>query len=432
MLIPKVTVDVNDNKKHFEELQKYAVLGPIALELSIQDGFNMKEISLYLKDYLFAFDCIISLNGGQQPQEKVVELVAELLNAGALFVYINIADDKLLYMLGEEIPETGHQRIFLPTSATGEFSPGGRVESLSSEDRINRLEIPFVSKNTYRIYDIQVSAPLEEDELKNMVRVGHRESEPEKHDTPIHIFYPILFLTSELYAKSFVSCLKPSTENRTLWPTIVADELNEAIGLVYSSEESIVHAVSTGWATYFSRSRNKLWVKGESSGNKQKLLKISFDCDADALKFNVKPDEVKNKFCHQGTYSCFSNFGNFGNLEDNFGVNGLFRLLKERQRSAPEGSYTARLFSDKKLLQNKILEEGQELIEAFDESPHRVESEFGDLLYFGLVACCLGKGELTGVIRELDQRHLKIKRRPGNSKQHRIEAAKQILEGGSK
>lgn len=250
-----------------------------------------------------------------------------------------------------------------------------------------------------------------------------------------------------------------------------------AIGMVYSNDESVAKSVATGYATYFSRSRNKLWTKGEESGNLQVLQKISFDCDADALKFTVvqlgkEDSKVGPAFCHQNQYSCFDNYGNFGTLKKNSGLSGLFRLICERKRVFDKEkaefnatkdleaksdaekvklSYTQRLFHSETLLQKKLLEESQELIEAVAdvsqalgsssetmkgaseqssvaELVQHVNAEAADLLYFALVGLAAGKGDLANVTRELDLRHLKVKRRPGNAKESRTKKAIDILD----
>ena len=120
-----------------------------------------------------------------------------------------------------------------------------------------------------------------------------------------------------------------------------------------------------------------------------------------------------------------------------------FESLKDEEKV--KMSYTHRLFSDRKLLQNKILEEGQELVEAIadvhehkqpnkdsldslDSLVEHVEAEAADLFYFALVGVAAGKGELSNVIKDLDKRHLKVKRRPGNAKDHRIKKAARILQ----
>ncbi|MEO1173714.1 MAG: HisA/HisF-related TIM barrel protein, partial [Myxococcota bacterium] len=137
-----------------------------------------------------------------------------------------------------------------------------------------------------------------------------------------------------------------------LWPTVVVDERGVALGLVYSNRESVTEAIKTHRGVYWSRSRSSLWKKGESSGNVQELIRLDIDCDRDALRFTVR--QTGAGFCHLQRRTCWGG-------ED--GLGALDRLLDERKRTAPAGSYTKRLFEDPSLLAKKILEEAQELVD---------------------------------------------------------------------
>jgi len=137
-----------------------------------------------------------------------------------------------------------------------------------------------------------------------------------------------------------------------LFATLVTDERGVALGLVYSSAESVVESLRTGRGVYHSRKRG-LWYKGESSGDVQELIRVELDCDHDCLRYVVR--QLGRGFCHLATASCFGEYR---------GLSKLQQTLQNRKRSAPEGSYTARLFNDSKLLQAKILEEANELCEA--------------------------------------------------------------------
>ncbi|RLN97023.1 hypothetical protein BBJ28_00020445 [Nothophytophthora sp. Chile5] len=211
---------------------------------------------------------------------------------------------------------------------------------------------------------------------------------------------------------AFVQCLRTDRPDG-LFTTVVADEAGVALGLVYSSQESILAAVASGRGVYFSRSRGGLWKKGESSGNAQKLLQLDMDCDSDALRFTVR--QTGSGFCHLNTRTCWGRAG---------GLRALETMLSSRHSHAPAGSYTKRLFEDPELLRNKLVEEAQELAEA--ETVPDVAGEAADVMYFAMVRCVAAGCTLSD--KMLDKRALKVKRRPGNSKAYRISAANKILQ----
>ncbi|KAK4105374.1 histidine biosynthesis trifunctional-protein [Parathielavia hyrcaniae] len=186
-----------------------------------------------------------------------------------------------------------------------------------------------------------------------------------------------------------------------LIPTVVVDEQETALGLVYSSEESVGEALKTQTGVYQSRKRG-LWYKGATSGDTQELVRISLDCDNDALKFVVRQN---GRFCHLEQSGCF------GNLK---GISKLERTLLSRKQSAPAGSYTARLFSDEKLLRAKIMEEAEELCDA--KTPEEVAFEAADLIYFALTRAVSAGITLADIEKSLDAKSYKVKRRTGDAK----------------
>ncbi|KAK4465616.1 histidine biosynthesis trifunctional protein [Cladorrhinum samala] len=186
-----------------------------------------------------------------------------------------------------------------------------------------------------------------------------------------------------------------------LIPTVVVDEHNTALGLVYSSEESVGEAIRTQTGVYQSRKRG-LWYKGASSGDTQELVQISLDCDNDALKFVVRQ---KGRFCHLEQAGCF------GDLK---GIKKLEQTLISRKQSAPAGSYTARLFSDEKLLRAKIMEEAEELCDA--KTPEEVSFEAADLIYFAMTRAVAAGVTLADIEKSLDAKSFKVKRRTGDAK----------------
>lgn len=194
--------------------------------------------------------------------------------------------------------------------------------------------------------------------------------------------------------------------------TVVADELGVALGLVYSSAESIRAAVAEGRGVYWSRSRGGLWRKGESSGMVQTLVSCRLDCDSDALLFSVRQAGSPPSFCHLLTRTCWGEDTSIGSLQ---------RVLQSRLEAAPVGSYTKRLFEDPELLRAKLLEEAQELSET--ETPDHAAAETADVIYFAMVAAVARGASLEDVQNHLHWRSRKVKRRPGNSKPERIQAA---------
>ena len=168
---------------------------------------------------------------------------------------------------------------------------------------------------------------------------------------------------------------------------------------------------------YWSRSRGGLWRKGDTSGHYQILHRLDVDCDGDALRFTVTQlgDDVA-AFCHLNTLSCWG---------PTRGLRELELTLQERLRSAPEGSYTKRLFEDPTLLRNKLVEEAQELSEATGKQ--HVAEELADVLYFAMVRAAQAGVTIDDAAAELDRRARKVTRRKGDSKAFRIEAGDAIL-----
>lgn len=182
-----------------------------------------------------------------------------------------------------------------------------------------------------------------------------------------------------------------------LYPTVVTDERGMALGLVYSSRESIREAVKRKVGVYQSRTRG-LWVKGETSGAVQELVRIDLDCDRDSPRFIVR--QAGKGFCHLDTRTCWGEDAGFGSL---------MRTLAARREQAPAGSYTARLFDDPALLAAKTTEEAAELIAAGTRD--EVVWEAADLMFFTLVRLAKEGIDLAEVERHLDRRALKVTRR---------------------
>lgn len=184
-----------------------------------------------------------------------------------------------------------------------------------------------------------------------------------------------------------------------LLPVIVQDSRSgKVLMMAYMNEEAFDRTVGTGLLTFWSRSRNTLWTKGETSGNYLHLVKMYADCDSDTLLVHARPD---GPACHRGTVSCFDTpdeEGFLGILED---------VVRRRREEMPEGSYTSYLFSKgvAKAAQ-KVGEEAVEtVIEAVAGNRERYIYEASDLLYHLLVLNNLMGVSLDDLRRELLSRH---------------------------
>ena len=191
-----------------------------------------------------------------------------------------------------------------------------------------------------------------------------------------------------------------------LIPAIVVDAVSKKVlTLAYMNEESLKITMEKKLTCFYSRSRNELWLKGETSGNYQHVVSITADCDYDALTVVVEKD---GPACHLGEDSCFHNpVFNSDELSE-FSLEGLMGLLKGRKETMPEGSYTTYLFQkglDKIL--KKVGEENTEvIIAAKADDKKETVYEIADLAYHVMVLMVEMGISLEDVHRELASRHV--------------------------
>ncbi len=191
-----------------------------------------------------------------------------------------------------------------------------------------------------------------------------------------------------------------------LVPAIVQDaETHKVLMLGFMNAESFAQTQAMGKVTFFSRSKQRLWTKGETSGNFLEVREILIDCDADTLLIKASPSGA---VCHTGADTCF-NEENFPaktqSLEDNF-LFELEKIILERKENPPESSYTSKLFAKglNKIAQ-KVGEEAVELvIEAKDDNAELFKAEAADLLYHMLVLFAEKNIALGDVLETLRQR----------------------------
>ena len=194
-------------------------------------------------------------------------------------------------------------------------------------------------------------------------------------------------------------------DDKGLIPAIVVDdETGKVLTLAYMNKESLEISLERKLTCFFSRSRQELWLKGETSGNYQHIVSITADCDYDALEIRVKKD---GPACHLGTDSCFHN-PILGQQEEKFQLESLYQLLMSRKAELPEGSYTTYLFQkgiDKIL--KKVGEECTEVIIA-GKADDKAETvyEIADLAYHVMVLMAQMGITVEDIRRELASRHI--------------------------
>jgi phosphoribosyl-ATP pyrophosphohydrolase/phosphoribosyl-AMP cyclohydrolase len=171
-------------------------------------------------------------------------------------------------------------------------------------------------------------------------------------------------------------------DQRGLVPCIAQDaESGEVLTLAYANEEALRLTIETGEMHFYSRSRERIWRKGEESGHVLKLVQLRVDCDGDAIVALVEPS---GPACHTGERSCFYRQLGGGEPEPvaHEGLAALQRTLRSRAAERPEGSYTVKLLDNPKLIGEKVEEEAEEVVRAArEESDERVAEEAADLLY---------------------------------------------------
>ena len=194
-------------------------------------------------------------------------------------------------------------------------------------------------------------------------------------------------------------------DEKGLIPAIVIDdETGKVLTLAYMNKESLTISMEKGLTCFWSRSRQELWLKGETSGNYQHIVSITGDCDYDALEVRVRKD---GPACHLGTDSCFHN-PVYGEATEKFQLESLYQLLQGRKKDLPEGSYTTYLFQkglDKIL--KKVGEECTEVIIA-GKADDRAETvyEIADLTYHVLVLMVQMGISVEDIRKELASRHI--------------------------
>lgn len=354
MIIPQIRFNTDiEASKLVDLLSHWSLFGQVALtDVGPEDAAKLEPV---VKRVGGLVDLIIGLTDPNEADSL------DLLNAGATQVLCREPDSKL-----ESIPE--ERVLFVSNDDTpDEAVPKGYVLSLLAPT-------------------VQRMSELEMARVDCLVDVEN--------------------LTPELIADFFQTVL---VTDRTdgLWSTVIVDPLGIALGLAYSNYDSLLHAIESRCGTYWSRSRDGLWIKGETSGATQQLLGIRIDCDRDCLRFMVTQDPPG--FCHRDTHTCFGSERT---------IQSVMERLAARINDSDEKSFTRKLANDPKMLENKLLEEAKELSKASQaDDKNEIAWEAADVLYFSLVAMLKNGVTLDRVYQELARRMNRVVRRgPGVKK----------------
>ena len=200
-------------------------------------------------------------------------------------------------------------------------------------------------------------------------------------------------------------------KNNGLVPVIVQDvDTNEVLMLAYMNEEALKKTIESGYAHYFSRSRNKLWKKGESSGHTQEVKEILVDCDNDTILLKVKQNGVA---CHTGRKSCFFTKLETGEvfidkekeIEYNF-IDKLYHTLLDRKKADPKTSYVSSLYNkgENSILKKVVEEAGEFCFAVKDDDKKEIIYEAADLAFHTLIALALKNIHPEAILEELKRR----------------------------
>jgi len=361
---------VLERENVFELAEYFSRFGEIAivdLDAAMGKGDNTKLIHQLIKKYP------ARVGGGIRTAEKAKSLIA----AGAKKIIIGTAASETLL---NQLPKSNvivaidakHGKIVTEGwMTTTEFKP---------EEYVNKFD-NYCSGYLYTIVEkegmmagtnleaIKKIKELTKNELTAAGGICTIEEIQAIHDIGASCQLGMALYTGKIdMANAYTSLLKYNEKG--LIPTIVQDlDSKQVLMLAYSNKDSLSQTFKTGLATYFSRSRQNLWTKGETSGNTQELVNVKCDCDQDALLFTVKQHGVA---CHTGKYSCFG--------EKEFCIKDLVEVLKQRLKNLPDGSFTTKLFKDEFYLKRKIMEEAFEVVNF--EQGDGLGWEIADLTYF--------------------------------------------------
>jgi len=332
------------SRAHVENAKELAYAGGVIATVTTE---NIDQAFALLSDTVARHAVYLEVSALESQQD-----IIDLLDAGAAKVFVTSRQATSL----QAVPNIDHSRIvYCPTTAAGDESNaldgtsfGLYLQNVSSTETVSSL-LQQLGKNRPPVYVSRASITEEE-------AIALRQQDAVPIIAAAALTVAASPAAGQIRVVSLVLAQAKSDRPDGLFTTLVTDERGVALGLVYSNEESVAESLRSGRGVYHSRKRG-LWRKGDTSGDWQELVRVETDCDQDCLSFIVR--QQGNGFCHLQTATCFGQYR---------GLSKLQKTLQSRKQSAPVGSYTARLFSDSKMLNAKIMEEAAELCEASSKS----------------------------------------------------------------
>lgn len=394
-----VVLEKEDPLALAEEFHRYGPLAVIDLDAAFGRGSNRDLIRKLCRHY----ECRVG--GGI----RTVEQAAELLAWGALKIIIGSAawesgsiNQNFLQQLKKAV---GTNSLILALDCFGEEVV---IKGWTENTGANIFKvIPVVSEyvSEFLVTAVDREGCLQGTNLKFFERIKQSSPLPVTAAGGITSLEEIVALSRldmdvqlgmSIYTgkisldDAFIASLNWAKGFEGLLPTVVVDEAGQTLMLAWSSPESLKNSLRHRLACFYSRSRDKLWVKGETSGNFQKLIKVRSDCDGDSLLFMVS--QQGEGACHKRRWSCFGNWP--------FSLFQLQEVIRDRLQNKDPGSYTASLDDSK--VREKLREEAEELIMAKEQE--EIIWEAADLLYFLTVLLARENIDLTQVLGELRRR----------------------------
>lgn len=382
------------------KFHRYGPLAVIDLDAALGRGSNISLIKKLCRQY----EC--RAGGGLRTADQV----AEILATGATQVIIGTAPWKERQLnqsfLSDLKSKFGKNSLILALDCAGENI---MIKGWTENTGINLFEfIPIASEyvSSFLITCIDREGCLQGTDLEFYARIRKLSDIPviaaggitspeeiaalSQLDMDVQLGMSIYTGKIKL-PEAFFASLNWQKGIDGLLPTIVYDENGSVLMLAWSSPDSLKMTLEKGLACYYSRSRKKLWIKGETTGNFQELLRVRSDCDGDSLLFVVR--QKGSGACHKGYQTCFST--------SSFSLNQLVDVIRERLENPSPDSYTTSL--DDRRVREKLLEEAHELADA--GTPEDIVWEAADLIYFISVLLARKNIKFSEVLGELQRRH---------------------------